>query len=173
VHSWYLLELNPIPWTAPQIGTGRKGGRSYVQAYKNPELHTFQQAVKEEFETHYPDVTPMSGPIDLEFFFWRELPDYLSVNNVKVRKHQADVTNLQKALEDALQGVLFDNDRNVRAIRSQIIEQDFETDPLILVGIHQHRSSDAAVTARKVAARLLDERIEAHAIPIRSGEDLF
>ena len=137
-YSWFLLEVNPVPWTAPSVSTGRKNGKVQPRVYKNAELRTYQQAVKEDFQYRYPDVEPIKGPIDLDFFFWRQLPDYLSVDNVRVRKHQADVTNMQKALEDALQGLLFANDREVRTIHSSIVEQDFETEPKVLIGVRPH-----------------------------------
>lgn len=136
IEGWdaYLLRLNPIPWTV-QVGIGRrKGGGVYPQVYKSDELKTYQEAVKEAI------VTPiiLEGEIDLVFLFWRQMPDYETHQGKRARKHQADATNMQKALEDALQGVLFANDRDVRSVESHIIEQGHDTDPLVVILIRSH-----------------------------------
>lgn len=173
-YAWYLLELNPVPWTAPQVGTGRKGGRTYVQAYKSQELRTYQAAVKEEIAMQYPEIEPIKGPIDVEFYFWRQLPDYLSVNNVKVRKHQADATNMQKALEDALQGLLFANDRDVRSIHSHIIDQGFETEPQVLIGIRPHLDVGWPTEVTDALAKLRASTPDPGERPRHAtGDDLF
>ena len=51
--------------------------------------------------------------IFLEFFFWRSTG----------RGQPADVSNLVKSTEDALQGALFENDRIVRRVCGEIVEQ--------------------------------------------------
>lgn len=137
--NWFLLVLNPEPWTAPESSIGRRGDKLVVNVHKNEQLRAFQEAVRETLLEDYPTVQPFTGLLELEFYLWRVLPEYATESGRSHRKHQADATNLQKALEDALQGVLFDNDRDVVSIKTTIMEQTASTDAMILVGVHEHK----------------------------------
>lgn len=122
---WFVLPINPDPWAVGPVGVGKRGGKYYPYIGRNNQLHSYQQAIKEELE----DVPPLTpGLYDLRFWFWRRLDSHASG-----KKHIADVTNLQKATEDALQGVLFDNDRDVRKVTSQIVEQSEDAKPMIVI----------------------------------------
>lgn len=124
---WYVLNLNPEQWDLGTI-TGRKGGGSRISP--NPNLVTFQNAVREELEdvkmlpAHYRRIT---------FYFWREQAKYLDASDHIRQRNRADATNLQKGLEDALQGLLFANDREVRDIRSVVMEQGHGVKPRIVI----------------------------------------
>jgi hypothetical protein len=122
---WFVLALNPDPWAIGPLGVGKRGGKYFPYVGRNNQLHSYQQAVKEELE----DEPPLrAGTYDLKFWFWRRLDSHAAG-----RKNIADATNLQKATEDALQGVLFDNDRDVRHVSSVIVEQSEEAKPLIVI----------------------------------------
>lgn len=136
--EWFLLDLNPEPWTAPEVGIGRKAGKIFPQFYKNEQLRAYQAGVKETLVQEYPEIILRTGLIGLEFYLWRQLPVYSTDKNRLARKHVADATNMQKALEDALQGVLFDNDRNVKSIKTVILEQDYNTQPQILIAVFDY-----------------------------------
>lgn len=111
-HKYFVLHVNPEPWAVGEI-SGRR-------LSPNPNLVAFQHAVKEALE----DVTPLPDDFrKLVFYFWRQQARYLDVNDRIRQRNQADATNMQKGLEDALQGVLFGNDREVRDIRSVIVDQ--------------------------------------------------
>jgi Holliday junction resolvase RusA-like endonuclease len=127
--NWKVLEINPVPWSVGPVGTARKGGKMYAYVGRNSELYAYQQAVREILS----EVEQFKGEVELSLFFWRQMEPYRSIQARTVRKHQADVTNLQKALEDALQGVLIENDKNVRAVHSYIVAQDHDTSPLVVV----------------------------------------
>jgi hypothetical protein len=128
--QWYLLWLNPEPWAVGDAFVGKKGGKNFARLSPNPNLVTFQAAVHEELE----DVEPLEhGGYRLTFYLWRDLTGYISAADRVVRQHQADATNMQKALEDALQGVLFDNDRYVRDIRTVIVQQGMNIEGRILI----------------------------------------
>lgn len=118
---WVRLDLNPEPWTAPEVSIGRRGGKSFPQVYKKAQLRTYQEAVKEQLEAL--GVTPFEGPVYLEFYFWRQLAEGNTGGTRSRRAHQSDATNLQKALEDALQDLLIGNDKNTRKICSTVVEQ--------------------------------------------------
>lgn len=118
--------INPEPWTASTSATGRHGGKFVTRHFKDEKLATFQEAVRESLRVDYPKVVPMDGPVALRFQLWRQLGKGI---------HEADDTNLQKGLEDALQGVLIVNDRQVKQVHATLMEQSIETTPLIVIGI--------------------------------------
>lgn len=122
---WFTLDINPDPWAIGPLGVGRRNGKLYPYVGKNAQMDAYKQAVKELLA----DVQPLlEGEYILTFYFWRRLDSHESG-----RKHQADATNLIKATEDALQGVLFDNDRAVRDVRGVIVEQHAEARPFVVV----------------------------------------
>jgi Holliday junction resolvase RusA-like endonuclease len=127
---WYILPLNPEPWAIGSLGLGKRGGKFFPTISPNPQLAAFKQAVAEELEGSIP--LP-EGEYELKFFFWRVLDSYETASGRRHRKHQADTTNLQKATEDALQGVLIGNDRDVQRITSEIVEQGAEVKPRIVI----------------------------------------
>jgi Holliday junction resolvase RusA-like endonuclease len=130
--KWYILPLNPEPWAIGPVTVGRQRGRYTGNVGRNQQLAAFQQAVKDEIG----HVEPMiQGHIKLRFFFWRNRAEYTTSSSRAHRKHEADVTNLQKALEDALQGILYVNDKNVNDIQSVLVEQGPSVAGRILIGI--------------------------------------
>lgn len=123
---WIKLRLNPEPWAVGTIYRTKQGaGMS-----PNPNLVAFQKAVREELMDHkfLPDTYRK-----ITFYFYRQQAQYLDMSDKIRSRNQADATNMQKALEDALQGVLFENDREVRDIRSVIVQQGFDVNPMILI----------------------------------------
>jgi hypothetical protein len=80
---------------------------------RNQQLHMYQQAVKDEMKRLYPDAVELPPYYELDFWFWRNTE----------RGNIADATNLQKATEDALQGVLLSNDRQVVRVASTVVAQ--------------------------------------------------
>lgn len=138
---WYhVADINPQPWVASQASVGRRGGKSFVNFYKPTQLKNYQEAIHEEFAALNPPIADPDIPLEVHFYFWRELDVAEGVER-KVRAHVADATNLQKALEDALQGVLYKNDRQIRSITSTIVSQNADTTPFILVGLRPHPST--------------------------------
>lgn len=131
----FFLLVNPEPWTSPSASLGRKGGKPIPQLHKNPRLRSYQEEVKEALaELALP--APFEEDVELEFYFWRYLERY-EINGKSRRRNVADATNLQKALEDALQGLLFENDRQVKRITSHIVEQGPDTEFGVLVRVRQ------------------------------------
>jgi Holliday junction resolvase RusA-like endonuclease len=87
---------------------------------QNAQLAAYQEAIREELGRGF---EPLSGRQVVRFYFWRNQASYVTSSGRSHTKHEADVTNMQKALEDALQGVLFVNDRDTWDIRSVIVDQ--------------------------------------------------
>lgn len=140
--DYYLVEdLNPEPWTASEGSVGRKGGKTFVLFHKPTQLRNYQEALTEMFKQQNPQARLYTGNLELHFYFWRELASYETPTGRQGRAHIADATNLQKSTEDALQGILYKNDRDIRCIQSVIVSQTPSTIPAILIGIGQHDST--------------------------------
>ena len=136
------LDLNPLPWTSGSVAVGRKGGKMRGSIYKDESLETYQQAVKGEIERmdlSAQEIPP--SPWKLTFYFWRELEAGKTAAGSHRRGHQSDATNMQKALEDALQGTLIGNDRDVSDIRSVIVAQGPDVTPGIVIVVSQYLDS--------------------------------
>lgn len=110
---WYVLNVNPEPWAVGPLDLLRRNGKLAPTMGRNLQLYMYQQAVKEEMQRCYPDVVELPPHYELDFWFWRNTE----------RGNIADATNLQKATEDALQGVLLKNDRLVVRVGSTIVAQ--------------------------------------------------
>lgn len=129
--NWYLLEgVNPEPWEAPEgsVGRAKGSGKFFVQMHSPVGMREYQEAVKSQFKERYPEVVPVTYPVTLTFHFWRQ-------RSVEAKANIADATNLQKATEDALQGLLYMNDRQVYNPQSYIVEQLDDTPSLVLIGL--------------------------------------
>ena len=118
--KYYVLPgINPTPWTAPTGAAvrGSNGGR-YVKMHANSEMVVYKETIREEMRRLYPDAPMVNGLIELSFVFNRVLDQGQGRSKRKV----ADATNMQKATEDALEGVLFANDNQVKRVTSLVVE---------------------------------------------------
>jgi Holliday junction resolvase RusA-like endonuclease len=131
---WFALAINPEPWTVGPLNVGRKNGGLYPYMGAAQQLVAYQEAIREEFGEGHQKI---SGDIIVRFYFWRQQATYSTEAGRKHRKHRVDATNMQKALEDALQGILYDNDRDVQVIGSVIVEQGPDVKPKIVISIEQ------------------------------------
>ena len=132
--QWFALAVNPEPWAIGDLSVGRKNGKMFPMVGRNNQLHMYKEAIKEELGD--PGVW-IDGKIELAFFFWRRRDDYKTPQARTHRKHEADLTNLQKATEDALQGILFKNDKDVAKITSFMIAQGAEVNSKVVIGIRE------------------------------------
>lgn len=103
--------INPEPWA---IGTINCYGKGKGSMSPNPKVVNYQQAIKEELDgmDRVFDFPP-GWPLDIKFYYARSTE----------RGQPADVTNLNKATEDALQGIAFGNDRHNRRVMGEILVQ--------------------------------------------------
>jgi Holliday junction resolvase RusA-like endonuclease len=129
----FRLPINPEPWAIGPVGISNKGGKMHPYIGPNPQLLNYQHAVREYLQKNYGPFIPVERKCQLHFYFWRRLDTYTTPTGRVSQGHEADTTNLQKGLEDALAGLLFKNDRQVKLLVSEIIEQDVETDPGIMI----------------------------------------
>jgi Holliday junction resolvase RusA-like endonuclease len=129
---YYLIEgINAVPWQAPKLGIGRKAGRQYPMSYPVDEMIVYKEAIKEYLYLKYPQNGPLIARENLlvSFWYWR------SLNFGGQRRNRCDVTNLNKCLEDALQGVLFNNDRDNRIVLGVMMRQDRDIEPHIVIQV--------------------------------------
>lgn len=137
--GFFLIDdIQPEPWEAPQGSVGRtQGGKLFARLTTKQKQRMYQEALAEEFKNQYPDVEPTTDNVSLSFFFYRDLP-LAETAKRKIRSHVADATNLQKAAEDALQGLLYANDRQVKHVESAIVRQEADLRPSLLVIMRPH-----------------------------------
>lgn len=146
---WLVLPINPEPWAIGPVGIHRAGGKVGAHVGRNIQLASFQEAVREStlqwLEEHglkAEDVL-IQGLVELKFFFWRRLDSYQR-DGKSTRKHQVDVTNMQKATEDALAGIFYANDRQVIHCDSFLMaDQSGEVEPMIVIGVGATEYPDA------------------------------
>jgi Holliday junction resolvase RusA-like endonuclease len=141
--KWFVLDLNPEPWAIGPVSTGRKGSKIYAAVGRNTQLYDYQQAIKEELGPHHELIV---GKVELKFFFWRNQAEYKTPQSRAHRKHEADVTNMVKATEDALQGILFKNDKDTNDVRGVLVEQGPEVKGRIIFAVRQGHDLPGAVT---------------------------
>lgn len=119
---WFFVRINPQPWAIGPVVVGRKkGGGFYGNIGPNTRLDAYKNAIRSDLERQ--GVEMITGKVELKFYFWRVIEQYERPGGRKASDHVSDTTNMQKATEDALQGVLIHNDRDVVACSSVIIEQ--------------------------------------------------
>lgn len=129
---WHVLDINAEPWALGPVSIQYgKGGGKFPAVGRNAQLAAFQDAVRGSIK----DAEMIEGRVKITFYFWRVRSEYTTAKQREVRKHEADATNMQKATEDALQGIFFANDRDVSDIRSVIVEQSATTEPKIVISV--------------------------------------
>lgn len=145
-HYFYLaIPVNPEPWTIGPVGVTNKGGKTRGFVGKNLQLDNYKEAVKieakKELDRHClgtgcpRDYFPTVDPLSIEFQFFRRLDVYKTATGRKSSRNWADGTNMQKSTEDALQGILFGNDRDNMDVRSRIVEQGPDVTPGTIVKV--------------------------------------
>lgn len=129
--------LNPEPWTAGDLSTMRKGGRVIPITLPNGNLRSYKETVKEMVGSALEElgiatpVFPKDTPLMVHFYYWRQWQEFTIIGRKARRKH-SDTSNMTKALEDALQGLIYHNDsKNVVAF-GHTVESGPDVDPKIL-----------------------------------------
>lgn len=132
---WYLLDLNPVPWRVGPVYASRSKTTHKLGGGvgRDQEVHAYQEAIRAEIAKQSPEM--IEGKFKLVIFFWREMTDYRTPQSRRARSHEADSTNMYKATEDALQGILFKNDKDNVAGRAYIVEQKENIYGKVLIGI--------------------------------------
>ena len=130
--NWMVLNISPEPWAVGPVGYARHDGKMSAYVGRNTQLAAYESAVHEEVSEQW-GMPMIEGKVGLRFYFWRNRATYTTPQARSHRKHEADATNLQKATEDALQGIIFANDRDVADIHSVLVEQGPDVKGKILI----------------------------------------
>lgn len=163
----YACAVNPEPWKTPPMSAVRKGGRAIVVAGRDVKGHSYKEAIRDELLAQGATVQP--GPYKLTLLFWRRLDTYETKTGRNHTRHRADATNMQKLTEDALQGVLIDNDVNVHAVSAEIIEQGKQVQPMVVIILEPAYVSAAAHLGFTVQQQIRAARERASTTP--TGND--
>lgn len=131
---WFHVGVNPEPWAVGPIGYNRRGGKMGAYMGRNQQLDAYENAVKEAVQAQY-NGPMLTGKLSVEFFFWRHRAEYTTPQARTHRKHDADATNMLKATEDALQGVLYANDKDNAEVRARIMAQGPDVEGQIVIHI--------------------------------------
>lgn len=160
--DWYIIDgINPEPWEAPTGEARRKKAPAkgfYVQMVSTEKQRSYQDAVRDAMKDTYGEPDMATVDIAVSFFFWRQ------------KSNIADATNLQKSTEDALQGILFKNDRQVKKVSSEIVEQEDDTEPLILIHVGPRVPTDFWLLDLATAMRDDLRATQGAPEPIRTAE---
>lgn len=126
----FTVDGDPVPWSVPDVAVGvAKGGRRYRRVKKDPRLEEWQGVVAEAARDAwgpwentkaavalllhfilFTDDTSVHGQYALPAQEWNE-----SLQKDTIRgKRIADLTNLTKGVEDAMQGVIYKDDTQIR-----------------------------------------------------------
>lgn len=137
---FYFPGLNPEPWEVGPVGWRTNLATKEKIPTIGPVLkvQTYQKAIQNELRKlgFGGTVTNMiNGYVRMEMFFWRRLDVNVSATGRRSTAKESDSTNMQKSTEDALQGFLFPNDRNVIDVRSVIMEQLKDTHPGLVIKV--------------------------------------
>lgn len=120
------VEGKPVPWSAPDVGISPRNHRRYAR--KNPALTNWQKDVSRAAKEVCGAREPWSRLVGLRLVFrlpctdeslegqivcpdfrWAEARGRLSKTGML-----PDMTNLAKAVEDALNGIVYEDDTQVR-----------------------------------------------------------
>lgn len=136
---WFVLALQAEPWAVGPLGVGRAaGGKPYPYMGPNQKVQAYQEAVKGELD----GAGVIQGLVEVQLFIWRQI-ETMKVSGKRDRIGKpADATNIQKATEDAIQGILIENDKNVRLISTHVVEQSSTVTPCIVLRVKPYEEFD-------------------------------
>lgn len=131
---FYDLPLNPEPWKIGPLSMGRRsGGSMYPMIGRDKQLYGYQMAIKEQLSKWNTLLLP--GMYVAQYHFWRRRDAYTTEKSRQVRKHEADLTNMLKATEDACQSVLFGNDVDCVGHTNYVFEQGKGVSARVVIGV--------------------------------------
>lgn len=132
----FLFFTNPEPWRVPPMSPGRnkKTGKLIVTSGRDELVASYQEEIREELVRQ--GAYLMDPGYKVDFFFHRIKETINTGSGVKTSRNRADATNMQKALEDALQGTVIHNDADVVDIHSRIVPSGSMTsEPFVFVRV--------------------------------------
>lgn len=169
MERWYVLKINPEPWAIGPVGFSRRGGKMSAYVGRNQQLDAYKEAVREEVG----NVEMLKGKLSVTFYFWRNRAEYKTPQARIHRKHEADATNLQKSTEDALQGVLYANDKDNHHVQSFIVEQGPDVEGRVVVCVKECPDFNTDDIPSSIWAEIDDDGVTPYQPLFNFDEDLF
>jgi hypothetical protein len=182
---WYVIDVNPVPWAVGPLSVGRAAGKVYPKMGRNQELHSYQEAVRTTMIDRYLNpighkygddqlATVFGGAeVELGFYFFKKLEVTHVGNRTRVGK-KPDLTNMVKAAEDAIAGLLFDNDVQVMAQRNVILDRSADVpEGMVIISIQAWRGWDAMEIPPDIWGRVNEMTQAAIELNDTDAEDLF
>ncbi|WKW85502.1 rusA-like resolvase [Rhodococcus phage Reynauld] len=160
----YVIPVNPEPWKMPPLSVAR-AKKPYVQVGRDDASHAYQEAIR----AHLRNVgaEKVDGEFHrVHFLFSRRRERYQTQTGRNMTRSVADATNMQKLTEDALQDILFKNDKNNRWVTSQTIAQDTECDGFIVIMVAPMLDPDVIRVPEGFTLGEIEEAISADAVPV-------
>lgn len=146
-----LIEgINPEPWRAGKLMTKVVARKAVPIQFKDQGTAAYQEAVHEtvagalaELGVPLP-IYPKGTLLRVYFSFWRQIEQYTSLTTGrKVTPNQPDTSNMVKATEDALQGLLFFNDRDNRICQGNLVQVGPDVEPAIMIFVDKYEPQHA------------------------------
>ena len=113
----YAFPINPQPWAMGTV-------TPYKRVAPNKTLVAYQSAIRDSLADA--GAVILDGPYSIRFTFARTRERFINPAGKHGVQNQADATNMQKATEDAMQGVLIGNDRDVFHVESDNLPQGID-----------------------------------------------
>lgn len=161
VDGWlyFDLKVNPEPWAIGPVQVTKKGGRHIPFVGRNNQLHTYQEAIREQLAEW--NTLLMPGYYWSRHYFWRSRDQYEAIaSGKKVRKHEVDLTNMVKAAEDAAQKILYVNDVQCVGQANFVMAEGFDIEYRIVMAVHPvmaHPRPEEVLPAEVINEFRLDE----------------
>lgn len=137
MNRFFVIGINAEPWAIGPLGLGRKAGKPYPFIGPNQKMQAYQEALREQLEGS----GVLDGEVEVNLYIWRKIETMTIAGGRNRKAKVADATNIQKATEDAIQGVLITNDRLVRRISTEVMQQDDKTEPCIVIQVRPYVGS--------------------------------
>ena len=104
----FFVHCEPVPQPRAKVSTVGGFARAYVD--KKHRSHALKQAIRDAFTWH-----KLEGPIKCELLFCFARPKSHTRKQRKCNHHtgKADIDNLQKLVFDALNGLAYDDDKQI------------------------------------------------------------
>lgn len=161
---WLVLELNPEPWRVGPVSGVRRGGKIGGYVAPDKQLVAYENAVREQVmqKLNWSEGDPLifDCQVSLTLYLWRAMSEYATPQARTARNHEADATNMLKATEDALQKIVYKNDKDNRRVTSEIVEQSFTSVSRIIIHVETYTGLNPDEIPQSVWAQIDDTQSE-------------
>jgi hypothetical protein len=136
-----VLGINPEPWAVGTAFATRSKAGVHAGVSPNTKLVAYQNALKEELRArNFEPIENQTVRLTLQMLFVRQVDSYTVRGKTKTGNY-ADATNLGKGTEDAMQGILFPNDRQMAWTHPIVVDQGLQAEPFIAFKIGVYESN--------------------------------